>query len=122
MTDTLIVIGRMALGALFVIGGLTHVRNSGAVMGLMTRQGVPLAGPLLIAGTVFQIMAGTLLMAGVAVQYAALGLVVFTVAATGMVLRFWELPQGPERHVATNAFLSNLGIVGGLLIAAAVHV
>lgn len=121
MTDTLIMMGRMALGGLFVIGGLTHIRNMGAVTGLMTRNRIPFARALLVAGTVFQIVVGILLMGGVAVQYAALGLAAFTVAATGMVLRFWELPPGLERHVATNAFLSNLGIVGGLLIAAGIH-
>lgn len=121
MTEHLVVMGRMALGGLFVIGGLSHFGNMATVAGLMTRHGVPLVQPLLVAGTLFQIVTGTLLMAGIAVHYAALGLVAFTVAATGMVLRFWELPQGSERHAATNAFLSNLGVVGGLLIAAAVH-
>jgi putative oxidoreductase len=119
--EAFIVIGRVALGGLFVVAGLTHIGNMGQVREQMTRRGVVYAQPLLIAGTIFQIAAGVLLAAGLFTPFAAIGLTGFTLAATVMMLRFWEIPKGPERHVVKNAFLSNVGIVGGLLLAVATH-
>jgi putative oxidoreductase len=44
--------------------------------------------------------------------------VLFTFAASVMLLNFWDL-EGPAREAAINVWLSNLAIVGGLLITAA---
>ncbi len=48
----------------------------------------------------------------------ALGLAGFTLLATGLALRFWELPAGQERFMAANAFFEHLGLVGGFLLVA----
>jgi uncharacterized membrane protein YphA (DoxX/SURF4 family) len=48
----------------------------------------------------------------------ALGLAVFTLLATGVALRFWELPIGQERFMAANAFFEHLGLIGGFLLVA----
>ena len=48
---------------------------------------------------------------------AALALALFTLGATFVANRFWELPQ-PERFMATNAFFEHLGLVGGFLLVA----
>ena len=45
-------------------------------------------------------------------------LAIFTLAATGMALRFWELPVGQERFMVANAFFEHLGLMGGLLLVA----
>ena len=47
-----------------------------------------------------------------------MGLVIFTIAASVMLLNFWSL-EGAAREGALNGWLSNLGVIGGLLIAAA---
>ncbi len=118
MNDILIMIGHAAMGIVFVVAGCSHFWRLDGVSELMTRNGVPSARVLLIIGSLFEIVAGGLLMAGLFVAPAALGLAAFTVAATLMVLRFWTMPHGPARHGASNAFLINVGIVGGLLVAA----
>jgi uncharacterized membrane protein YphA (DoxX/SURF4 family) len=59
-----------------------------------------------------------MLMANLFTVAAALGLAAFTVAATCMLLCFWRMPIGPERTGALNNLISNIGVVGGLLIAA----
>ncbi len=79
---------------------------------------MPLPRFVLAAGTAFQIAAGTLLILGICVVPAALGLIVFTVAATVMMLNFWDM-EGGTRGWAINNWLSNVGIVGGLLLVAA---
>jgi putative oxidoreductase len=118
MNDVLIMIGQAAMGLVFIVAGVSHFGRLADVTALMTANGVPFARVLLIVGSLFQIAAGSLLAAGLFIAPAALGLAAFTVAATLMVLRFWTMPPGPARHGASNAFLINIGIVGGLLIAA----
>ena len=50
--------------------------------------------------------------------YPAVGvalLLVFTVVASALLLRFWEV-EGPMRTGMQNGMLANVGIVGGLLL------
>ena len=42
-------------------------------------------------------------------------LLVFTILASGLLLRFWEV-DGPMRTGLQNGMLANIGIVGGLLL------
>jgi putative oxidoreductase len=73
---------------------------------------------VLAAGSVFQTVFGLFLMLGIFVAPAALALVLFTIAASWMFLNVWSL-SGPEREAAIYGLLSNVAIVGGLLIAGA---
>jgi putative oxidoreductase len=114
----LLIVGRLLLGGLFVYGGVHHLFTIPAITEAMIARGVPAARLVLLAGSAFQFIAGLLLMIGVFVAPAALGLVVFTVAASIMLLNFWDM-EGPAREAAKNVWQSNLAIIGGLLIAAA---
>jgi Amidohydrolase family len=49
---------------------------------------------------------------------AALALGGFTLMATMIALRFWELSAGHERFMAANAFFEHIGLVGGFLLVA----
>jgi len=49
---------------------------------------------------------------------ASIGLILFTIVASIMLLNFWDM-EGPSRESAMNGFLSNIAIIGGLLLAAA---
>ena len=92
--------------------------TSRAKRGAARGKQVPAPRFCLIAGSVFQIVAGTLLIFGLFVQFAALGLVVFTLVASVLMVNFWS-KTGEARGALRNIFISNLAIVGGLLIAAA---
>jgi putative oxidoreductase len=118
LLQILLIAGRVLLGGLFVIGGIHHFFTLPGITSAMEARGVPAARLVLIVGSLFQIAAGLLLMLGLRAGWAALGLVLFTVIATIMFLNFWAL-QGPPRDAARTGFLSNMAIVGGLLIAAA---
>jgi putative oxidoreductase len=113
-----VAIGRILLGFLFVAGGIRHIMLFSAVAADMKRMGLPLPRFILTAGTAFQITAGTLLALGIFVFPAALGLIAFTIVASVMMLPFWSM-QGDARTSAYLNWLSNVGIVGGLLLAAA---
>jgi putative oxidoreductase len=116
--EILLVVGRLLLGGLFVGGGIRHFFLIPVVSQAMAERGVPAPKIVLILGTVFQIVAGLLLMLGILVPVAALGLVIFTVAASVMLLNFWSM-EGAARDTAMNNWQSNLAVIGGLLIAAA---
>ncbi len=43
-------------------------------------------------------------------------LIVFTVLASLLLLRFWEMDDPMKRMAMQNGFLANIGVVGGLLL------
>ena len=114
----LVTTGRVLLGFLFVAGGLRHVMLFSAIAADMQKMGLPSPRFLLAAGTTFQIVVGTLFALGLFVFPAALALIAFTIVASVMMLPFWSM-QGDARTTSMLNWLSNVGIVGGLLLAAA---
>ena len=113
----LLAVGLVLLGSLFVYGGINHFFINAKIVPMMVARGLPLPRATLYAGSLFQIAAGAFLMLGMFVAAAALGLVLFTLAASVMMANFWDL-QGEAREMLKNVWLSNMAIVGGLLIAA----
>lgn len=118
ISQVLLILGRLLLGGLFVYGGVHHMFAIPAITQAMAARGVPAPRLVLLVGSAFQFVAGLLLILGLYVAPAALALVLFTLAASIMLLNFWDL-EGPAREAAKNVWLSNLAIIGGLLIAAA---
>jgi putative oxidoreductase len=119
-SDVLVVAGRFLLGSMFVIFGIRHfffVAVPLAVEAIRTR-GVPFPGLVFYSGTVFEMVCGLFLMFGIFVVSAAIGLVVFVVAASAMLLNFWDM-TGEKRESTINALFNNIGIIGGLLLSAA---
>ena len=115
--DWTIVLGRFVLGAFFAYGGVTHFLALDPITQAMAGRGVPQPRLVLIAGSLFQIVFGLLLAFGIAVPVSAIALIAFTVVASLMLVDFWN-KQEPARMALRNVFLSNLAIIGGLLIAA----
>jgi putative oxidoreductase len=107
----------LLLGGLFVVAGLRHFSIVPAVTAMIAARGVPIPHLTFLVGTLFQIATGACLMLGIWVAPAALGLVLFTIAASVMLLNFWDM-QGEAREAAKSAFLCNIGVVGGLLVTA----
>jgi putative oxidoreductase len=115
----LLILGRILLGGFFVLGGVSHFSELTPVSGAMQARGVPFARTTLLVGTFWQIVFGALLMVGLFTTLSALALVAFTVAATIMMLNFWDHPKGELRDTLYRGFQGNVAVVGGLLIAAA---
>jgi uncharacterized membrane protein YphA (DoxX/SURF4 family) len=85
----------------------------------MEHLGLAPAAPFAIAVITLELGGSAMILTGFYRWLAALGLAGFTLMATLIALRFWELPAGPERFMASNAFFEHLGLVGGFLLAAA---
>jgi putative oxidoreductase len=117
--NALVALGQMLLGSLFVYGGINHFLIAPKIVPMMVARGVPWPHLTLYAGSIFQAVCGACLMLGLAVVPAALGLVAFTIAASVMMVNFWDMPAGEAREMLKGVWLSNTAIVGGLLIAAA---
>lgn len=110
------VLGYFLMGGIFVFAGIDHFRNFPAVRGMMAQRGWPIPGPLLASVSAFQIMAGLCLALGLFRPWAALGLAVFTVAASLSFLDFWRT-NTPDRMWMRSEFIINTGLLGGLLLA-----
>lgn len=114
----MLVLGRLLLGGLYVAGGIHHFFVIVPLTDAIEARGVPFAKWVLLSASVFQIVAGSLLLLGLFVMPAAFGLIVFTLAASVMLLNFWDM-QETARDSAINSWKTNMAIIGGLLIAAA---
>ena len=116
--DALWIAGRTLLGFLFVVAGIRHFFHFSFLAQMMARRGVPGASAVLLAGATLQIAAGASLIAGYYLFWAIAALIVFASTASVIFLNFWSM-EGADRSNAVNAFWSNIGIIGGLLVVAA---
>ncbi len=113
----LLIIGRVLLASLFICAGIKHCFSGRDVIPLIAARGIPYPTLVLVIGSAFEFVLGILLAFGVAGPWPPLGLAAFTIAATLMLVNFWDM-QGPPRDHALMCFQYNVAIIGGLLIAA----
>ncbi|WP_283842521.1 DoxX family protein [Bradyrhizobium sp. G127] len=118
LAQALLIVGRLLLGGLFVFAGVRHMFLIPVLTQAIAARGVPFPRLVLLAGSSFQFVGGVLLIVGLWMPAAAFGLIVFTIAASVMLLNFWDM-DGPARQNIINVWLSNMAIVGGLLVTAA---
>lgn len=113
----LLLIGHLLLGVIFVRGGIMHFLSLSDVAKEIAQRGIPAPKTVLIVGSAFQIIFGAMMMMSFDVLLSAMCLLVFTIAASWMMLNFWD-KDGSAKETAKTNFESNVAIVGGLLVAA----
>ncbi|CDX19324.1 conserved membrane hypothetical protein [Mesorhizobium sp. ORS 3324] len=111
-------IGALLIGGVFVVAGIEHFVKFKAMCGYLASRDFPAPAFMLAAGSALEIVAGLMLVLGLAMPFAAGALILFTLAANFMLLRFWSSEE-PERQALRNAFLINVAVIGGLLLAGA---
>ncbi|WP_217576707.1 DoxX family protein [Mesorhizobium sp. GbtcB19] len=109
-------LGALLIGGVFVFAGIEHFVKFAAMRDYLAAQKFPAPAFMLAVGSTAEIVAGFLLAVGIARPFAAVALVIFTLATNVMLLRFWASEE-PERQVLRNAFLINIAVIGGLLLA-----
>jgi len=114
--QTIEALGALLIGGVFVFAGIEHFLKFGAMRDYLAVQRFPAPALMLAAGSTVEVVAGVLLAVGIARPFAAAALAAFTLATNVMLLRFWAVEE-PERQVLRNAFLINIGVIGGLLLA-----
>ncbi|WP_051356629.1 DoxX family protein [Azorhizobium doebereinerae] len=112
------VLGLAALCAAYLQGGLNKLVDLPGAMAEMAHFGLAPAAPFAAAVIVLELGASALILSGVLRWLGALALCGFTLLATLLALRFWEMPDGPARVMAANAFFEHLGLAGGFLLVA----
>jgi putative oxidoreductase len=112
--DTLLLLARLALGAIFVQSGFGKLTDLGGFTAGLQGMGVPLAAVLAPLGAVIEFFGGLALVLGAWTRPAAILVAGFTVAATLIAHRFWAVPA-EQQAMQTIQFMKNLAIVGGLL-------
>jgi len=109
----------LALCAAYIQGPLTKLFDFQSAIGEMEHFGLHPAAFFAVAVIVFELTASAMILPGFLRWLAALALAGFTLFATLIALRFWEMPPGMDRIMATNAFFEHLGLAGAFIIVAA---
>ena len=111
-------IALLLLCAAYLQGGLQKAFDFPGAMAEMKHFGLAPEAPLAVAVIVLELGAAALILTGRLRWLGALALGGFTLMATFVALRFWEMPAGHERFMAANSFFEHLGLVGGFLLVA----
>lgn len=118
ITEVMWMLGRVLLGAYYAWAGIHHFTGLAPIAAAMAARRVPAARAVLVIGSIFQTVCGLALIFGLWAAWAALGLVLFTIVASIMLVDFWN-KEGDARAGAVGTWRTNLALSGGLLIAAA---
>ncbi len=106
-------LGRVALGAIFVISALGKLAGWSGTVAYASSKGVPQL--LLAIATALELLGGISLMLGFKARWGALALIIFLVPVTIVFHNPWASPPDQQQLQLVH-FLKNLSICGGLLI------
>lgn len=110
----------LALCAAYIQGPLTKFFDFPGAIAEMEHFGLRPAALFATAVIVFELTASAMVVSGCMRWAGALALAVFTLLATFIALRFWEMAPGMDRMMASNAFFEHLGLAGAFIIVAAI--
>ncbi|HEV7607818.1 MAG TPA: DoxX family protein [Steroidobacteraceae bacterium] len=116
-TPALFRIALLLLCSAYLQGGLVKLLDFQGALGEMHHFGLEPAAFFAGATIVLELGASLAIVLGFWRWLGALALAVFTLSATFIANRFWEMPQ-PERFMAMNGFFEHLGLVGGFVLVA----
>ena len=108
----------LGLCSAYLQGSLMKLFDFQSAIGEMNHFGLSPAPVFAVLVIAFELVASTMILAGIFRWLGALGLAGFTLMATFVALRFWEMPDGMDRMMATNAFFEHLGLAGAFVIVA----
>jgi putative oxidoreductase len=108
-------VGRILLGAIFVVSGALKLTSIDTTAGYMASEGLPAASTLAVIVAVAEIVGGVSVIAGVLTRIGALGLFLYLIPVTVVFHDFWKV-TGTEQQMQATQFLKNLAIMGGLAL------
>jgi putative oxidoreductase len=106
-------LGRILIGAIFVVSGFSKLTDSAGTIAYMTQAGVPSPEILVYVAGAAELAGGLALVLGFLTRIAALGLFVVMVLINYFMHAFWAL-EGAEAQAQMVQFMKNLAIMGGL--------
>lgn len=107
-------VGRLALGAIFLLSGLGKLADLSGTATYMRAAHMP-GVPVFLAGAIaLETVGGLSVITGIKPRWGAAALIIFLIPATLIFHGFWAY-QGLERQMQMVSFLKNVSIGGGLL-------
>jgi len=113
-----VLIGRVLIGWLFVESGWRKLMGLDAFIASLVNRRVPYATVLGWIGAPLEFFGGLALMLGGVTRCAALAMIAFTIVATLIGHRYWEITDAALRRMQQAHFAKNLAIIGGLVLLA----
>lgn len=107
----------LAICSAYLQGGLVKLLDFPGAIAEMQHFGLSPAAPMAVAVIVLELGASLLILSGRLRWLGALALALFTLAATFMANRFWQVPL-PERGMVMNGFFEHAGLAGALVYVA----
>ena len=113
--DVILLLGRVALGAIFVKSGLQKLMALSAFAASLASRGVPQSSVWAVVGATVEFVGGILIVTGLRTREASLLMVLFVIVATGISHRYWEFADA-ARRLQESQFFKNLSIIGGFVL------
>jgi len=113
--DVVWLLARCLVGGIFVQSGWAKLTGLDQFAASLARNGVPFADVAAVVGASVEFCGGLAVVLGLQTRYAALLMLAFTVVATAISHRFWELQDATRRQQEVQ-FAKNLAIIGGFLL------
>jgi putative oxidoreductase len=113
--EVILLLGRLALGAIFVKSGLQKLLGLSAFAASLAQRGVPASSTWAVIGATVEFVGGILIVSGLRTREASLLMILFVIVATGISHRFWEFAEA-ARRAQESQFFKNLSIIGGFLL------
>jgi putative oxidoreductase len=118
--DFLLLVGRVLIGWIFVQSGWRKLMDMNVFIyegpNSLVARGVPGAGFWGWIGAPLEFIGGLAILFGFASRYAALAILIFTIAATLIAHRYWEFTVPAQRQAQHTQFFKNLSMMGGLIV------
>jgi len=112
----LLLAGRVLMGWIYVESGWRKLTGMDAFIASLVRRDVPQATVLGWIGAPLEFLGGLALLFGAWTRCAAVAMIVFTIVATLIGHRYWELTDLAARRMQQSHFAKNLTIIGGLIL------
>ena len=113
----LVLAGRIFLSLIFIASGVNKIMDWSGTFGAMETQGVPMVAVASPVTILLEVLCGLGLMLGVYARSSAFLLFLFLIPVTLVFHDFWTM-TGAQAHSQQIAFMKNIAIMGGLLVAA----
>ena len=118
LQNPLALIGRLLLAYFFIPAGIGKIGGFAGTVGYIASIGLPLPEVGAVLAIIVEVGVGLMLLLGFKTRWAALILMVFTLAASVFFHNYWALPEA-QAAMQKLMFNKNLGVAGGLLAFAA---
>ena len=113
--DTVALVARILLAAMFIISGFGKITGFDGTAGYIASKGLPMPQVVAALTIALELGGGLMLAVGFKARWAALALGVFSVLAAVIFHNFWAAEAAQKMGQQIN-FLKNITIAGGMLM------